>query len=378
MTARRRRHAPDDSGPVVLEAVLPSWLLARLLVSAALLAAVLIADRLLPGQTRPLRTTQGLFAWDATWYYNIANSGYRSVGREGLRFFPLYPLAARILAVGLLGNIKLAMLLLSNGFALAASVLAYRRGKLEFGSDDSARRVALYLALAPAGFVLVFGYAESMLLFFALACFMALRKGHWIEAAAVGFAAGLAHPLGALLAVPALVEVLLTWTNAKRRRPTERFFAVVAPPAGSASYLLWSAIRFHTFTGPLRELQHSRGGLVDPVTRLWHGLRDALGSQSLRSGLHFPFAVLVVGLAVAAWFWLPRAYAAYASAVVLWSISSTNWDSLERYAMTAFPLVMVLAMFSAKYPRSHEPLLVVMSSGVAVLALLSFCGVYVP
>ena len=40
----------------------------------------------------PLATHDGLLAWDASWYRDIAHGGYDGVAKEGLRFFPLFPM----------------------------------------------------------------------------------------------------------------------------------------------------------------------------------------------------------------------------------------------------------------------------------------------
>ena len=42
---------------------------------------------------------QGLRVWDAAFYVDIARGGYDAVGTDGLRFFPLFPLLGRALAL---------------------------------------------------------------------------------------------------------------------------------------------------------------------------------------------------------------------------------------------------------------------------------------
>ncbi len=49
----------------------------------------------LGGATRPVQLGQGLFAWDAAFYRDIAEHGYGALRPAALRFFPLVPLLAR-------------------------------------------------------------------------------------------------------------------------------------------------------------------------------------------------------------------------------------------------------------------------------------------
>ena len=377
MGKQHGRHRSGERGEI--EAVGTSFVLARLLVGVALVAVTVIVDRLLPGRPRPPRLSQSLWTWDGDWYLHIAKGGYRSVSREGLRFFPLFPLMGRIVSIALLGNVKLALLLVSNAASLGCGVLIYRMVIREFdGDSELARRSAMLLAVIPAGFVLVFAYSESLMLFFALACFGALRKQRWLEAALCAFAASLTRPLGVLLIVPILVEVISSWSSAKRRRPVERLAAVLSPMVGIGVFLAWSDWRFHDFMGPMREQQNLRGGLVDPFTRIIRGFRDITGTQSLADGLHLPFALAFIVLVVMCWKWLPKSYAAYSTVVVAVSISAGNWNSLERYTLNAFPVAIALALWTVKRPKLWEPVLVVCTVGVALLSALSFAAAYVP
>ena len=375
-----RRHGRHRFGGVgEIESVAGSWIAARALVVVALLAVTVIVNRLLPGQPKPLRLRQGLWTWDGDWYLRIAQGGYRSVPREGLRFFPLYPLLGRIVSIAFLGNMKFALLFISNAAALGCGLLVHRLVMLDFDNEpELARRSVVLFAVVPAGFVMVLAYSESLMLLFALACMLALRKQRWTEAALFAFLAALTRPLGVLLVVPILVEVISTWSAARRRRPIERAVAVASPLVGIGVFLAWAGWRFGSLSAPLHEQQNLRGGLVDPFTRIYRGFRDLAGSQSLADGLHLPFALAFIALVVVAWKWLPRSYAAYATVVVLVSITAGNWNSLERYSLNAFPVVIALAMLTIKRPKWWEPILVVCSVGVVLLSALSFAATYVP
>src|SRR5207244_2164378 len=146
-----------------------------------------------------LQIHQGLFAWDGAFYRDIADYGYHGVAREGLRFFPLLPLASRALGVVLLGHVGLALLVLVQVAALVASVLLHRLTVVETSDRAAARRAAWLLALIPPASVLVLGYAEALLLCFAIAFFLYVRSGRWWLAVVVGVLAGLSRPVGMTL-----------------------------------------------------------------------------------------------------------------------------------------------------------------------------------
>ena len=95
--------------------------------------------------------------------------------RQSLRFFPAVPLLTHGLAwVPGLGDGP-ALVLLANAAALAATAMLYVLVRRETGTAAVARRPLWILSLLPAAFVLVMGYAESVLLVLAIGCFLALR-----------------------------------------------------------------------------------------------------------------------------------------------------------------------------------------------------------
>ena len=85
----------------------------------------------------------------------------------------------------------------------------------ETGDGAVARRSLWVLSLLPAAFVLVMGYAESVLLVFALGCFLALRppagasglRPHFAVAGVLAFAAALTRPIGVLLVLATMAEL---------------------------------------------------------------------------------------------------------------------------------------------------------------------------
>lgn len=359
-----------------LVAAVPAWLVARLAVALGVMIAVIAADELRPGD-RPLPLDQGLFAWDAAWYRDIAEHGYEGVAHEGLRFFPLLPLAARALSVPLLGNVGFALVVLVNVAALVAGVLVNRLAREQTSDRALATRAAWLVALLPPALVMVLGYAEAVALALVVGGFLLLRRKQWWKAALVGVLLGLARPTGMLFAIPALIEVARDWRGGRDR--AGRLAAVLSAPAGTAVYLAWVEWQHGDWALPLR-LQNSadlRAGWDNPFSAVWSALDTLVSHGRVGDGLHVPWIALFgILLAVSFRRW-PSSYGWFAAAVLLLALSAKNLGSFERYGLFAFPLVLALASITAE-PRVERAALTAMGAGLVGFTVLVFLGAFVP
>ncbi len=95
------------------------------------------------------------------------------------------------------------------------------------------------------------------------------------------------------------------------------------------------------------------------------------------SALHIPWVLLCVVLLVLAFRRLPLSYALFAAAVLAVSLTTSNLDSFERYALGAFPLVVVASTLTGR--RWVEwSVLAASAAAMAGYAYLAFLGVVVP
>ena len=214
-----------------LIAVLPAWIVARLLVVGTMLGVRLYVDHLHDGD-RPLQVGQGLLAWDGAWYRSLVESGYPGPAPEGIRFFPGFVLLGRLFDVVLPGGAGPALLFIANVTALVAMALLLRLVREVTGDSGLAGRAVWLTACFPPAFVLVWGYAEALFLLLAVATFLALSRRHWWWAAGLATAAALTRPTGALLAVAALASVWPGWRSAPAGERIARTAAVIGGPVG--------------------------------------------------------------------------------------------------------------------------------------------------
>lgn len=369
MTNPARRLTSD------LLAILPAWVVARLLVGLSWILARLISD----GFTKdgPERIRRGLMAWDADWYRSLVVGGYDALPVEGVRFFPGYIFLGRLADAVLPGGSTVAMVVVANLGSLLAGVALYRLVLAETADRQLADRAVWLLACFPAAFVLVWGYAEGPFLAASIATFLAFRRRNWWLAAGLSAAAGLLRPTGVLLVLPALLAAGSGWWGCILSEKIQRAVAIVAAPVGAGGFIFWASTHFEDPFIPLTIQRELRGETVDPATRLFSGLSDLFGPEALGDGLHIPFALLFLVLGIMTLRSWPARYGVYALACLLVALCAQNLNSLERYALNGFPIVLGLATWTKHRTFGHAvPIL--SSAGLVALTVLAWMNIYVP
>ena len=134
------------------EVIIP-WFTTRVLIAVGFITAYAASDHLAP-LNRPNVLTEGLIAWDGTWYRDIAEFGYSSIAPEGLRFFPLFPLLGRAVSSVTLGRTDVALILIANIASLFLAIAIRRLVIFERGSKELANRAVWIVCLFPGAFVL--------------------------------------------------------------------------------------------------------------------------------------------------------------------------------------------------------------------------------
>ena len=356
---------------------LPAWLTARAIVLAALGFAHYFADEVRPARALVSRTVgDGLLAWDGAWYADIASKGYGGLPRDALRFFPGFPLSGRLL--GFATGDRVALVIIANVAAFAAAVLVYRLVRWERGDEPLAVRAVWFLSLAPPAFVFVMAYSDALAIACAIGAFLAMRRGRWWWAAAAAAAVGVIRPTGMLLALPLAIEAWRGFSTVMTRERVARVVAVVAAPIGTVVYLVWVGATRDDFLLPysVQATNRLHGEFANPVSTMWRAV-EGLFEHRVGTALHVPWLVVMVGLLVVVFRRWPVSYGVFAAVVVASSVTSTNLDSLERYGLFAFPLVLAVADLTERrmFERLAFVLLPVALFGYAVLA---FSGLYVP
>ena len=352
-----------------------SWLTARVLVVGALGLAAAIASKvneISPG-THIKRV--GLLGWDAHFYSDIARVGYGGVSPDTRRFFPLLPMLTWLFGGG--GHATgVVLLILVNILAFGYGVAFIKLARFEGMSQEMARRAVWLLALAPPAFVLVMGYTEALAGLLAIITFYGLRSGRWWLAAVAGLLSGLCRPPGALLVVPALIEI---WRTRSAPGPwVPRLAALLAPLAGAVAYLTYVAIRFGDFFQPLSVQQNPQlhGKLTNPLTVIHRAISGA-GDHKLGNALHVPWLVLFLLLLIPMARRLPASYTVWSALALLSTLAGSNLASVERYCWSAFPFVLVAASLLSSR-QLWRGVFAVSSALLIVYASFAFLQFFVP
>ena len=125
------------------------------------------------------------------------------------------------------------------------------------------------------------------------------------------------------------------------------------------------------------------------LTELAQGIRDRqITSRELVEGhletigrlnplLHLGTTFVFAALVVLVFIRLPLAHGVLAAATLLVSVSAERLTSIERYALSAVPIVVVAAMVSAR-PAVERAVLPLTASAMVALAALAWLGAYTP
>ena len=357
------------------EVIIP-WLTTRVLIAAGFITAYAASEHLVP-TNRPNVLTEGLIAWDGTWYRDIAAHGYNSVAPDGLRFFPLFPLLGRAFSVITFGRTDVALILIANIASIFLAIAIRRLVLFERGSTELANRAVWVTCLFPGAFVLAWGYAEALWLLAAVVGFWAIRSRRWGWAILAGLVVGFSRPLGIALAAPAAIELVRVWRSAKNDERALGVAAVCSPFVATGAYLLWVGKVFGDAWLPFTVQNTLRGTSANPFTRLWDGLSQMFGTERLADGLHIPFAIAFVVLLVLTFRWWPVSYGVFAAIVLAAALGAENLNSLERYGINAFPLALTLAI-AIQHPKVDRVVTTILAGGVVALSALAWTGAYVP
>jgi hypothetical protein len=195
--------------------------------------------------------------------------------------------------------------------------------------------------------------------------------------AALGLVAAISRPVGVLLVVPVGVEVVRCWRPAGARQRLASVVALVAPALGLVSYLAWVGHVFGDWHLPFTVQDDLRGRVELPFDRIIEAFHQLAGSERFGDGLHLPFLLVLLVLLVITFRTWPARYGLFAAAILITAISAENLNSVERYGMSAFPLVLALAVVM-RPPQVERAALTLMGGAVVALTSMAWLGTYVP
>lgn len=300
-----------------------------------------------------------LSRWDATWYIEIARSGYhyQPGTPSNAAFFPLYPLLIRA-AHALLFLPEndywwlLTGIILSNIALLVA--LGYFRSLLTIDfPEETVSRAIIYLLIFPTTFFFSSVYSESLFLALSVAAFYYARKNRWVTACILTALATLTRSQGIILLLPLSIEYLAQRNfSAQRVRWNATAFAFV--PTALFAFVLFLKLNFGSWT-IIFNLQDAWGRrLMCPWYPMAWLLRHAPAlSPEHHDKLDFGFLLLLAGAAVFALGQLRLSYTVYLWTAVFFFSCWGMYVSIPRFDLVTFPLFVVLGLIGSRSRVFH-------------------------
>ncbi len=336
------------------------WIAAWVLATRLFLYLIALAGCAAAGQAGSYLANPGAFwvRWDASHYLGLAENWYVNEGdpRFHLVFYPLYPLAVRLVLPLFGGNAALAATVLSNIFLLISCRALYALARPQL-DDRGARDAVRALLLFPTSLYLSIPYSESIFLMLTLLSVLAARRRKIWLAVALGALAGASRIQGLIVTIPVFYEAMLLEAREGRPRP-----ARLALRAGQVSlialgFVAYLALNWRISGNPFQFLIYQREHWSQTMGSLWNTLSYTLENAlhydgtGARLGIWIPqLAAIVMGLAVMCRT-CRRAHpadGAYALVYAWISFSPTWLLSGPRYLMAMYALYPMLVLLARR------------------------------
>jgi hypothetical protein len=310
--------------------------------------------------------------WDGAHYLTIARSGYPQLESPGggfngtAAFFPLMPLLTRGVHEVTRLSLRASGIAVANLAALGACCVIWVLFREFVGQERATVGVALF-AFWPAGFILSMIYSDVLLVLFAAAFLLMLRREQWWAAFAFGVFAGLARPSGVLLA---LSGAWAAYEAVKLRRSWLPWVAALGPPIGLAAFQIYQWVELGN---PVAWYTAQRKGWhngFDFGQTFWSHTFTALHQPTARIDLMISTVAGIVGVALVVWMIRIRCsppLTIYAGVVLLAAVGSGFGGSIPRYCLDAFPIFLAPA---ARLRSTTNAVLIGCSAAGLVLLML--------
>lgn len=285
--------------------------------------------------------------FDVLWYQAIAEKGYEA-NAGAIHFPPFYPLLVSVLGKIFGERYFFAGWLISQ-LALVWSLGLMYRITERWRGTSVARRAVVITILFPTAFFFFTAYSESLFLLLSLLCFDALERERWAWAGFFAFLGILTRLQGIALFVP-LAYFAWKTVRAERKIPFAQIMMLALPVAAGAYYLLLRAAVGGENVLPTNEPQLN-AHLAPPWDNVFYAIQTiAAGKFLIADVLNLVVTALAIFVLVRGWNILPKSFALYGAAtvliVMLRYVDTQPLNSMTRYVLTLFPLMMLLAYWS--------------------------------
>lgn len=296
--------------------------------------------------------------WDGPHYIDIARNWYQTSGDpvNFIVFYPFYPMLIKLLSFFI--NPYLSAIIISVFFSFTASIILFELTLLDFN-----KRIAVlsvwFMNIFPTAYFLQAAYTESIFLTMSLATIYLYRKKSFILSGLTGALASMTRINGILL-LPLLIMESKTFGK--------NLITLILTPVGFLFYLL---INYLIFNDPLffskilssHWYKHFEFPWIS-ITNLIHFFQNQTGNYYylFLSELFTIFLLCIITILV--FLKVRKSYGVYMFFNLLLFTSTNFIMSTPRYALSLFPIFILLALIKNKF------LLILVSSVSAILLFL--------
>lgn len=281
--------------------------------------------------------------WDGGHFLGIAKAGYSE--KFQYAFFPLYPLAVRLLAQ-LTRNYLLAAMLISLISTFFSLHILYRLVALDFKRQIAEKTVMTFLFF-PTSFFLLTAYSEGLFFFLVVAAFYFLRGNKLFWATVFIALASATRLVGLAVVVGIWIDVFV------RQGLNKKNWFVLFSPLGFIIYCIFlyqqTGDAFYFITAE----NHWQRTLVTPGIGFWDALNSMFGGGwtnfNFNIFLDLIFAIFGVGFAVRSFRFLPSSYAIFSLVSVGIPLFTPTLSSMPRFLLPIFPLFILVALMKNNY-----------------------------
>jgi hypothetical protein len=288
---------------------------------------------------------------DVGWYMAIALFGYEagpfdSGDPHNWAFFPLFPLIVRA-AYGVTGEAQMTGMLVSHICFFGALVVLHRYIVTRGGDTGTADRAVFYLAFFPSSYVFSLPLTESLFLLLSVGSIFAAERQRWIASGVLAGFTSATRVTGILLLAPL---ALLAWGSLRAAGWKSKFRSacLLFAPIGLLAYMLYlGQLTGNPFA--FRDVQQAWGRALG-MRQLVRAVVDYAVSPGLVAASWdfrlLNVAALLLALAAALVLAVRRDWAlsAYTFVSVLVPLATGSLQSMNRYIVVLFPIVLVLGL----------------------------------
>jgi len=302
----------------------------------------------LPGWLSPFAN------WDSGWYLSIAERGYYFIDQTtNAVFFPLYPLLMRY--VGKLTGLDYltAGLIISQIAIIAAVIYLYQLIKNDY-SQSIAWSSIVFLLIFPTAFFFTLVYTEALFICLVVMAFYYARENKWPIVGLLGFLLALTKPWGVALLIPLLVEYYESKKFNLKKTDLQIWYLTLIP-LGLLLFMQYLKAKFGSYfifmTG--QKMWHDENTynffltFKNYLSNIFIHISDNLPYQT---AISLDLAFFTFGLMMSVYIFLKirKSYGLFTFFTCLIPALTGIFVSMSRYLLVAFPIYLLLALWSEK------------------------------